>query len=94
MFHVKPESFCNNITMGKIYFVILMILLMLYYLIQINIILDNMTDKENFTSKFKALKKGKSYLEQCLKGKLINQIKCHISNFPKIDFIISLYNTG
>ena len=81
-------------TLNKKLFVILIILLILNYKIQTLIFLDNITDKENFTSKFKSLKKGKLYLDQCMMGRLIKEIKIKTSKIPKITIIIPLYNTG
>ena len=72
----------------------LIILLILNYKIQTLIFLDNITDKENFTSKFKSLKKGKLYLDQCMMNRLINGIKISTSKYPKVTIIIPLYNTG
>ena len=70
------------------------IVLILYYKIQSFIFLDNITDKENFTSKFYSIKKGKQYLDQCNKGILIKRKKLEVSNSPKVSIIIPLYNTG
>ena len=74
--------------------VIFLVVLILYYKILSLIFLENITDKENFTSKFKAIKKGKKYLDQCNKGILIKRGIFPLSNIPKISIIIPLYNTG
>lgn len=62
--------------------------------IMLNIVLDSITNKENFISKTKAIRKGKLFLEQCLKGRLNNKIKFQIAKKPKVTLIIPLYNTG
>ena len=82
----------------KIIIVILsiMIIIIIYYLYlknQPNIMLDNITDKENFISKNLALNKGKKFLTLCFKGRLKQKIFEKTKN-PKITIIIPLYNTG
>ena len=80
--------------MTKKLVLIFIIVLILYYKIQSFIFLDNITDKENFTSKFRSIEKGKQYLDQCNKGILIKREKLEVSNSPKVSIIIPLYNTG
>ena len=80
--------------MKKIILVILMVLMILNYNIQKFIFLENITDKENFTSKFKLLKKGKLYLDQCMNNILINRTNKVETVIPKVTIIIPLYNTG
>ena len=74
--------------------IIIIIILIFEYKIQYYIMLDSITHKENFISKTKALGKGKVYLDQCLKGILINKNKFQISKNPKVTVIIPLYNSG
>ena len=72
----------------------LILVLFLYFKIPDYQILDNITYKENFIRKNKSLKKGKKYIDLCLKGKLINDKRFEPSNNPKITIIIPFYKTG
>ena len=57
-------------------------------------ILQNITYKENFINKNRVKYKGRKYLDNCLKGNLINNKKFEFSYNPKITMIIPIYNTG
>ena len=54
----------------------------------------NITERENYTIKTKAKRKGREYLNKCLEGKLINNRIFKLSENPKVTIIIPLYNTG
>ena len=58
------------------------------------ITLMNITERENYTIKTKAKRKGREYLNKCLEGKLINNRIFKLSENPKVTIIIPLYNTG
>ena len=96
-FHEKSKIFYLNILKIKIVILLTMIFIIIYKIyfnIQQHIVLDNITHKENFTSRVKAWRKGKKYLTQCLKGSLIKKQKFQISKDPKVTIIIPIYNTG
>ena len=96
-FHGKTKLFYLSKSRKKFvvfFLIILIIIYKLYYIIESHIILDNITYKENFTSKNKAFEKGKKYITLCLKGILINNQKFQISKNPKVTIIIPIYNTG
>ena len=97
IFYEKSKIIYQGILKIKIVIFLIMILIIiykLYFKIQQYIILDNITNKENFTSKNKAWRKGKKYLTQCLKGSLTNEQNFQISKSPKVTIIIPIYNTG
>ena len=77
-----------------IFLLLCLITISLFIQKKTHIFLYNITDKENYTSRNKSLRKGKKYLKQCLKGRLINKERFQISKNPKITIIIPLYNTG
>ena len=58
------------------------------------ITLMNITERENYTIKTKAKRKGREYLNKCLEGKLTNNSIFKLSENPKVTIIIPLYNTG
>lgn len=101
-FHLNSNESLNgiekNIIIKKLIILFLIIsltlILFLYFKIPDYQILDNITYKENFTRKNKSLKKGKKYIDLCLKGKLINDKRFELSNNPKITIIIPFYKTG
>ena len=51
--------------------------------------LKDITERENFITRTKALKIGRKYLDICLEGTFINNQKFNISNNPKVSIIIS-----
>ena len=98
----KIEKIYINITSNKKLIKIIktsfFTLLLLRYFILFNtpeyIILDKITEKENYISKYKAIRKGKNYIDKCFKDELINQQKFEHSENPKISIIIPVYKTG
>ncbi len=52
----------------------------------------NITIKDNFTIKAKIKRKGREYIDECLKGKLINNNILKESENPKVTLIIPTYN--
>jgi hypothetical protein len=59
-----------------------------------NIILKNVINKEIFTSKKNSLKSGRKFINNCLKGININNIRFKVFKEIKITIIIPVYNTG
>ena len=78
----------------KILFIVLIIAFFLFININDFIILENITGKENFTTKIKAFRKGKKYIDQCFQGQLITNQTFKKVEYPKVTMIIPVYNTG
>ena len=98
-YHEESNKIINDLlqkkNMLKILFLISIIIIFFFYFkIDEYITLDNITEKEHFTTRNKAIRKGLKYVEQCLKGQLINNQTFQVSNNPKITMIIPVYKTG
>jgi len=85
----------DNIIAKIVYILIFAIFLAFIYKEKNKFItLMNITERENYTIKTKAKRKGREYLNKCLEGKLINNRIFKLSENPKVTIIIPLYNTG
>ena len=91
-----PKKLSKYYLIIKIFTLLLLIIIIIIYLELENkfLTLKDITKKENFITKTKALKSGRKYLDICLEGLLINNQIFNISNNPKVSVIIPLYNTG
>ena len=81
---------------AKIVYILIFVIFLVFIYKEKNkfITLMNITERENYTIKAKAKRKGREYLNKCLEDKLINNRIFKVSEIPKVSIIIPLYNTG
>lgn len=94
LFHIMIKILDN--IFAKIIYILIFIIILVFIYKEKNkfITLMNITERENFTLKTKAKRKGREFLNKCLEGKLINNRIFKVSENPKVSIIIPLYNTG